>query len=403
MRTIGVVTVARSDYGIYLPVLHQIQNDPGLTLRLIVSGMHLSAEFGLTAQEIEEDGFEIAEKVEMLLSSDTPEGIAKSIGVGVIGFSQVYARYCPDILLVLGDRFEMHAAVVASLPFNIPVAHIHGGELTEGAIDEVIRHSITKFSHLHFVATEDYARRVKQMGEESWRVVVSGAPALDNLHQISMLSCKEIETKYGFRPEDPFLLVTFHPVTIEYQQTEMHVRELLAALEKVDMQIVFTYPNADTFGRRIIQMIQEFSNTHQNVRNLVNLGTQSYMSVMKYASAMVGNSSSGIIEAASFGLPVVNIGSRQGGRIRAKNVIDVGYSRNEIERGIRGALSSDFKESLTDLVNPYGDGRSAGRIVRTLKETSIGEMLVRKRFQDLDSVTCSEVITPDSSIKVPLD
>lgn len=383
MRTIGVATVARSDYSIYLPLLGKIQADPDLRLYLVVSGMHLSPEFGLTVEAIEADGFEIGERVEMLLSSDTPEGIAKSMGLGIIGFAQAYARFRPDVLLVLGDRFEMLAAAVSSLPFKIPLAHIHGGELTEGAIDDAIRHALTKMSHLHFVATETYARRVIQMGEEPWRVVVSGAPGLDNLHSVRLLSRKELKERYGVNLGEPLLLVTYHPVTLEYEQTEMQVRELLAALEEVDATIIFTYPNADTCGRLIIQMIQEFTTAHRQSQLTINLGTQGYWSMMKHANAMVGNSSSGIIEAASFKLPVVNIGNRQRGRLRGKNVLDVGYTRAEILKGIEQAVSPEFRATLSDMINPYGDGHAAERIVERLKRVELDDGLFLKRFHEM--------------------
>jgi len=380
MRTIGVVTVARSDYGIYLPVLRRIQQDPDLRLHLIVAGMHLSPEFGLTVRAIERDGFEIGDRNEMLLSSDTPEGIGKSMGLGTIGFAQAYARFRPDILLVLGDRFEMHAAVVASLPFKIPVAHVHGGESTEGAIDEVIRHSITKMSHLHFASTEFYARRIIQMGEDPWRVVISGAPSLDNLRTVRLLNRQELEEQYELDLTDPVLLVTYHPVTLEHEQTEMQVRELLAALEEVDTTLIFTYPNADTCNRVIIQMIQQVASRRPRAQIVVNLGTQGYFSMMKCAGVMIGNSSSGIIEAASFKLPVVNIGNRQRGRVHGKNVLDVGYSQAEILAGIEKAMSPEFRTTLQDMVNPYGDGQAAERIVDKLKHVKLSDELLQKRF-----------------------
>ena len=244
MRTIGAVTVSRSDYSAYLPVLRRIQEDPGLELYLFATGMHLSPEFGLTVQTIEADGFEVSERVEMLLSSDTPEGISKSMGLGLIGFAQAYARFQPDILLLLGDRFEMHAAALAALPFKIPLAHIHGGEISEGAFDDALRHSITKLSHLHFVSTEDYAKRVMQMGEEQWRVMVSGAPSLDNLYTVRWLKRQELEAHFGLLLNGDPLLVTFHPVTLEYEQTEWQMSELLATLKTFDLPIVFTLPNA---------------------------------------------------------------------------------------------------------------------------------------------------------------
>lgn len=382
MRTIGVVTVARSDYGIYLPVLRRIQADPDLHLHLIVAGMHLSPDFGLTVREIERDGFPIGDRVEMLLSSDTPEGIAKSMGLGTIGFAQSYARHRPDVLVVLGDRFEMHAAAVAALPFKIPVAHIHGGELTQGAMDDALRHSITKMSHLHFVATEDYARRVIQMGEEPWRVVVSGSPSLDILLSTRLLGRKELERRYKLDLAQPFLLVTYHPVTLEVEQLETQMSELLAALDEVGVATVFTYPNADTRSRLVIQMVREYAASRPQAQIVINLGTPGYISAMQIAAAMVGNSSSGIIEAASFKLPVVNIGTRQEGRTRAKNVIDVGYSRAEIVAGIRKALSPEFRASLADLKNPYGDGHAAERIVQRLKEVELDDRLLLKRFHE---------------------
>lgn len=383
MRTLGVVTVARSDYGIYLPVLRKIQADTELRLQLIVSGQHLAPEFGLTADAIEADGFEIAERVEMLLASDTPEAVAKSIGLGLIGFAQTYARSRPDILLVLGDRFEMYAAALAALPFKIPVAHIHGGELTEGAIDDALRHSMTKLSHLHFAATDEYARRIVQMGEESWRVVMSGAPSLDNLQAIKLSGISELEAKHGLKLSEPPLLVTFHPVTLEYEQTEQQVEELLAALQASEMPVLFTLPNADTGGRIIMRMIREYVETHASAQMVDNLGTQSYFSLMAIAAAMVGNSSSGIIEAASFKLPVVNIGTRQKGRVRGSNVIDVGYRREEITEGIRKACDADFRASLSQLINPYGDGTAADKIIARLKEVALDERLLIKRFNDV--------------------
>ena len=378
--------MGRSDYGIYLPVLQAIVADPGLDLKLIVAGMHLSPEFGSTVQTVEADGYDIAEKVEMLLSSDTPEGVAKSIGLGVIGFAQVFGRFRPDILVVLGDRFEMFTAALAALPFKIPVAHIHGGELTEGAIDDALRHAMTKLSHLHFVATEEYARRVIQIGEQPWRVVVSGAPSLDNICSMKLLNAAELEATFGLDLGRPPLLVTFHPVTLEYEQTEWQVGELLAALDASDIPVVFTKSNADTHGRMIEPMIRQFCEHHPSARVIDNLGTQGYFSLMALAAAMVGNSSSGIIEAPSFKLPVVNIGTRQNGRVRASNVFDVGYGRAEIADGIKKAAQPTAREGLRELVNPYLSTTGAAQtIVARLKETELGEGLVIKRFFDVPS------------------
>ena len=383
-RKVAAITVARSDYGLLYPVIKRIEETPELQLQLLVTGMHLSPEFGNTVKVIQEDGFEICEKVEMLLSSDTPTGLAKSMGLGTIGFAQVYEKIKPDLILVLGDRFEMHCAVVAAMPFKIPVAHIHGGESTEGAIDELIRHSITKMSHIHFPSTEFYAERIKRMGEEDWRIFVSGAPGLDNIRMLEpLMSKEEFKEKYDIDLELPTIIVTYHPVTLEYENTLWQLQNLLAALEAVNQQIVFTYPNADTMGRLIIEMINDFAKKHSRVHIRINLGQHGYLSLMRYASAMVGNSSSGIIEAPSFELPVVNIGSRQRGRVRARNVIDVGYSKDEIYDGIKKALSPELKRSLKGLVNPYGEGKASQIIVDVLKSIEINDELLLKKFNDV--------------------
>ncbi len=383
MRTVAVVTVGRSDYSIYLPVLRALQSHPALSLRLIASGAHLSPEFGLTVTRIEEDGFSVDDRVETLLSSDTPQGTAKSIGLGVIGFGQVYSRARPDILLVLGDRFEMYAAALAALPFGIPVAHIHGGELTQGAIDDALRHSMTKLSHLHFTSTVTYARRIEQLGEEPWRVVVTGAPALDNLRTLPLLSPSAIASQFGIEVRPAPLLVTFHPVTLESDQVERQAGELLHALDRIGLPVVFTQPNADSGGRRIGEMIDAFVAGHPTARRVDNLGAVGYFSVMNVAAAMVGNSSSGIVEAPSFALPVVNIGTRQTGRVQGANVINVGNDREDIVLGIRRAMEPGFRESLRGVPNPYGDGHASGRIVDRLNDVPLDERLRVKRFLDV--------------------
>jgi UDP-hydrolysing UDP-N-acetyl-D-glucosamine 2-epimerase len=380
VRRIGVVTVARSDYGIYKPVLREICKEKDLDLQLIVGGMHFSPEFGYTATAIESDGFKIAARVEMLLSSDSPQGVAKSIGIGVVGFAQAYAHLKPDLLLLLGDRFEMLSAAAAALPFRIPIAHIHGGESTEGAFDEAIRHAITKMSHLHFASTEAYAKRIEQMGEEPWRVTVSGAPSLDNLCGACLMGKEGLEGRFGFDLQNPTLLVTYHPVTLEHENTAFQIDELLAALEELSFNLIFTAPNADTDGRIILERIRTFVGDRSRAWLVPSLGLEAYFSLMATAAAMVGNSSSGIIEAASFRLPVVNIGTRQHGRVRGPNVLDVGYTRKEISEGIRRATAPAFKQELTGLVNPYGDGKAAGRIVRKLKTVPLNQELIAKHF-----------------------
>ncbi|APG27352.1 UDP-N-acetyl-D-glucosamine 2-epimerase, UDP-hydrolysing [Syntrophotalea acetylenivorans] len=385
MKTIGVVTSSRADYGIYLPVLRAILAEPNLRLQLFVTGMHLAPEFGLTVRAIEKDGFPIAERVEALLSADSPAGTAISMGLSTQGFAMAFARTRPDILLVLGDRFEMHAAALAALPFKIPLAHIHGGEITRGAIDESLRHSLTKLSHLHFVTTEEYRRRVIQLGEEPWRVTMSGAPGLDNLRDIQLLPKKEFHAQFGINLEEGTLLVTYHPVTLEYEQTGAQVNNLLAALQQSGRPLLFTLANADTLGREINCRIREFVAGTDKAQMVDSLGTQGYFSAMALVDAMVGNSSSGIIEAASFNLPVVNIGNRQQGRVRAGNVIDTGYSTKAIQNGISHALDPAFRHSLSEIANPYGEGRAASLIVERLLSAKADDRLLHKAFFDLDS------------------
>ncbi len=380
MRTIGVVTGGRAEYGILRPLLRAIQRSGTMRLSVLVTGMHLSSEFGLTLREIEADGFPIDERVEMLSPSDEPEAIAQSMGRGTMGFAEVFARRRPDILVALGDRYEIHAAVLAALPFLIPVAHIHGGESTEGAFDNALRHSMTMLSHLHFVSTEAYGKRVIGMGEEPWRVVVSGALGLDNLHGTTLMSRTELEAKVGLSLVPAPIIVTFHPTTLEYEQADDQAQELLAALDQIDRPIVFTMPNADTGGRRIRSRIQDFVKTHPNTRAVENLGTQAYFSLMRVAGVMAGNSSSGIIEAMSFALPVVNVGTRQAGRFRPENVIDVDYRRNAILDGLRRALRPETKAGLIGRENPYGDGSAAPRILRKLETVPLDDRLLRKRF-----------------------
>jgi UDP-hydrolysing UDP-N-acetyl-D-glucosamine 2-epimerase len=385
-RTVGFVTVARSDYGLYLPVFRAAAAEPSLRISLYASGMHLSPEFGLTVRAIEADGFPIAERIETILSSHSPAGIAQSMGLGLIGFAQAFARSRPDILVVLGDRYEMHAAALAALPFNIPVAHIHGGELTYGAIDDALRHSMTKLSHLHFVSAELHARRVIQMGEAPWRVTVSGAPGLDNLASVRLLTRRELGARLEFEPPERFLLVTYHPVTKEYADTEHQVSELLDALDAAALPVLFTLPNADTAGRAVIAMLRAFVGQHPQHHLVDNLGTEAYFSAMALAAAMIGNSSSGLVEAPSFGLPVVNVGNRQQGRLRGANVIDTGYQRDDILKGIGRAISPGFRESLRERPNPYGDGHAAPRIVARLRDVPIDSRLLVKKFHDVGPV-----------------
>lgn len=383
MRHITAVTVGRSDYGIFQPVFRAIKERDDLRLSLIVGGMHLAERFGRTVDAIEADGYEIAARVEMLLASDSPEGIAKAMGLGTLGYAQALAQIRPDILLLLGDRFEMHAAGVAALPFKTAIAHLHGGELTEGAIDDALRHSLTKLSHLHFVSTEEYGQRVIQMGEEPWRVTVSGAPGLDNTRHVKLLDRAAFEERFGVWLGEEFMLATYHPATLEFEQAEAHLTELLAAIDEIGLPVLFTMANADTGGQGINRMIRDYTSSRLGAQLVGNLGTQGVFSAMSLASAMIGNSSSGIIEAALFGLPVVNIGTRQAGRVRGANVIDTGHGRAAIAGAIRRAISDEFRDGLSGLVNPYGDGFAAGRIVDRLATVELGPRILVKKFHTL--------------------
>ena len=385
MRTVAVVTAGRSDYSIYRPILKKINQDADLSLFLITTGTHLSHEFGMTVEVIESDGFTISSKVDMLLSSDTPASISKSIGIGIIGFSQLYADNTDiDLILVLGDRFEMLSAVLSALPFNIPIAHIHGGESTFGLIDESIRHSISKMSHVHFTSTEEYRSRLIQMGEEPWRILTTGAPALDNLHEISLHDQEQLSEEVGFNLAIPFLLATFHPVTLAYKDTEEHITALLSALERIQSNVIFTYPNPDTSSSQIINAINHYTSKNTNSKCLTNLGVEKYFSLMAYASAMVGNSSSGIIEAASFGLPVVNIGDRQSGRFHGANVINAPCSDIAIEAAIQKATDPRFRHQIKDMANPYGNGSASEHIVSHIKSLDLSQDLIMKKFHTID-------------------
>jgi UDP-hydrolysing UDP-N-acetyl-D-glucosamine 2-epimerase len=382
MRSIGVITVGRSDYGIVRPILRRIKLEPDLRLHLIVTAAHLAERFGMTVRAIEADGFGIGDRVEMTEQDDSPLAVARSIGVGFQAFSGIFARRSIDLLLVLGDRFEMHTAVAAAAPFTLPVAHIHGGESSEGSTDELYRHSITKMSHLHFVSTDMCRRRVIRMGEEPWRVTVTGAPALDNLREQDRMDARDMEKVIGMPLKPAPLLVTFHPVTLESGDTSRQIGELLGALEQVDAPIVFTYPNADAGHEIIIEAIQSFVRRHSRSRFIASLGTQLYFSLMSHAAAMVGNSSSGIVEAASFRLPVVNVGSRQRGRFHDRNVVDVDCEGAAILKAVRQVTRPSFLCGLSGLTNPYGDGRAAETIVRILKNIPLDRALIQKKFYD---------------------
>jgi UDP-hydrolysing UDP-N-acetyl-D-glucosamine 2-epimerase len=383
MTRVGVVTVARSDYGIYRPVLQELTRHEDIEPLLFVGGAHLLERFGRTVQEIERDGYPIAARVDVLVSDDSPYAVAESIGRGVTAFAAAFSTTRPDMIILLGDRYEMLAAGIAALPLAIPIAHIHGGESTAGAIDDAIRHTLTKLSHLHFASTPAYARRIVQMGEEPWRVTVSGAPALDALTGFAPLNEGELD-RLGVHLRGPTLLVTYHPVTLLPNNTSDEVDACLGAVSDSGLDAVLTYPNADARHSEIVAAIEAFAASSDRYTLVKSLGSRAYFTVMARAAAMVGNSSSGIIEAASFRLPVVDIGIRQQGRVRGENVLHAEPNRAAIGEAINVAVSAGFRASLDGLTNPYGDGQAARRIVDILASTPLDVRLLVKRFHDLE-------------------
>lgn len=385
MKTkICIVTGSRAEYGLLFPLMKAIQEDEAFILQILVTGMHLSPEFGHTYREIEKDGFQIHEKVEMLLSSDTDAGITKSTGLGMIGFSDTFNRLKPGLVILLGDRFETFAAATAAYFAKIPIAHLHGGEVTEGATDEGLRHAITKMSYWHFTSTEVYKTRVIQLGENPENVFNVGAIGIDNIKNIKPLNKKYLSEDLKFDLELPFLLITYHPVTLEHNSAEEQFKQLLAALEQFsDLRLIFTKPNADANGRIIIKLIDDFVGQNSyRAAGFMSLGQKRYLSLMRFAHAVVGNSSSGIIETPSFGIPTVNIGDRQKGRERADSVIDSLPNFESISASIKKAISADFQNFCKSVKNVYGQGETTLQIMNVLKNRPIAQNL-KKHFYDL--------------------
>jgi GDP/UDP-N,N'-diacetylbacillosamine 2-epimerase (hydrolysing) len=379
-RKICVVSGSRAEYGLLRWVMEGIRQTPDLELQILVTGMHLSPEFGLTYREIEKDGFLIDRKVEMLLSSDTPTGLAKSMGLGLIGFGDALQQLQPDLMLVLGDRFEVFSAAAAAMVARIPVAHLHGGEATEGAFDEAIRHSITKMSHLHFVAAEDYRKRVIQLGEHPDRVFVVGGLGIDNIKKLTLLDRPALEASLGFKLGFRNLLITFHPVTLENETSTQQMAELLAALDMLeDTHLIFTMPNADTNGRVLFDMIKQFVAEHPNARAYTSLGQLIYLSCIRHVDGVVGNSSSGLTEVPSFAKGTINIGDRQRGRLKAESVIDCGPDRESIAAALRQLYSPAFQAGLKTVRNPYGEGGASEKIVQVLRDYPLDSIL-KKSF-----------------------
>ncbi|MCQ8102841.1 UDP-N-acetylglucosamine 2-epimerase [Methylomonas sp. SURF-2] len=383
-RKICVVTGSRAEYGLLYCLLREIRDDTDLDLQLMVTGMHLSPEFGLTWRQIADDGFVINRKVEMLLSSDTPAGISKAMGLGLIGFADALVDLQPDVMVILGDRYEIFAAAQAAMNQRIPLAHIHGGELTEGAVDDAMRHALSKMAHLHFTATETYRKRVIQLGEQPDRVFNVGAPGLDNIHRLPLLDRQQFEQATGFKLGRRNVLVTFHPVTLENATAAEQFRQLLLALDRFDdLHIIFTHANADADGRIIAAMIEDYRLRHpERVASFVSLGSIRYLSALRHVDVVVGNSSSGLLEAPSFKIATVNIGDRQRGRLRAESVLDCEPVEDAIRRALTTALSAEFADILRNVSNPYGAGGASSMIKQILKQIPMAGLL-KKTFYDM--------------------
>jgi len=375
-RRIAVVTTSRADYShLYWP-LFELQRHPDIELGVIVLGAHLSPEFGRTITEIEKDGFPIIARIECLLSSDSDTGMAKTIGLATLSLADTLSAWRPDIMLLIADRYEMLAPASVALAMRIPVAHIEGGEVSQGAIDDAVRNALTKLAHIHFTSTSLARRRVIAMGEEPWRVHHAGAPSLDHLRRSKLLSRKAVEYHLGIALQSPTLLVAWHPVTI-HRETTQESDALFAALHRSTGQILFVYPNSDAGSRQLIEHTQAFAASRPDTHIFVNLPAVTYWSLLQNVDALLGNSSSGIMETASFALPTVNVGMRQQGRERARNIIDTPAEAHAISAAVTQALTPAFRESLAGMTNPYGDGHAAARIIEVLSNTPLEGILIK--------------------------
>jgi GDP/UDP-N,N'-diacetylbacillosamine 2-epimerase (hydrolysing) len=380
-RKICIITGTRAEYGLLRGLMQGIKNDVDLDLQIIVTGMHLSPDFGLTYLEIENDGFQINRKIEILTSSDTSVGIAKSMGLALIGFADVFNELKPDIIVVLGDRFEVFAAASAALVARIPIAHLHGGESTEGAFDEAFRHSVTKMSQLHFVAADEYRRRVIQLGEQPERVFLVGGLGVDAIKRTALLNRAEFERSIDFKLGARNLLITFHPVTLEAQSPAEQMAELLSALSELEnTNLIFTMPNADTGGRKLAAMVDSFVDSHSNARVYTSLGQLRYLSCLKFVDGVVGNSSSGLTEAPSMGVGTINIGDRQKGRMVASSVINCLPTLVSIRESLKMLYDPLFQADLNKIVNPYGNGGASEKIIEIIKSHPIDNILKKSFF-----------------------
>jgi len=389
MKTITVLTATSAEFGLLCPIIHALRDCRKYMVKVVATGAHLSPEFGLTYQEIEKAGIAIDKKIEILMSSDTPSGISKSMGMAMIGFADYFEDHRPDALLVLGDRYETLAVCCAAMNARIPIIHLYGGETTEGAVDEAVRHCITKLSHLHLTSTNQYRNRVIQLGEDPDRVKVVGSIGIENALKGPRLTKDELGECIGFPLDSPYAVATFHPVTLERDSAEEQFAQILKALDvNRDLRYIITKANADSGGRIINQMIDGYASTHKNVFTTESLGAAKYLSALSHAEFVIGNSSSGLIEAPSFGIPTINIGDRQRGRLKAESVIDCEPDVDEICGAIKRAESKEFKELCRRVKNPYGDGDTSRKIVSAIKEMMEKEIDMKKKFYDIRGMAC---------------
>ena len=384
-RHICVVTATRAEYGLLSPIIKKIKNDDNFLISLAVTGAHLSPEFGLTYKQIEADGIKIDKKIEILLSSDTSTAISKSMGLAIISFAEYFSEENFDAVMLLGDRYEILAVACAAMNEGIPIIHLHGGETTEGAVDEVIRHAVTKMSYIHLASTEKYRQRIIQMGERPENVFCVGAMGVENVVHMELMEKTVLEKELQTDLNSPYALVTFHPVTLEKNSAEFQTKELLKALDEFpDWKFIITKANADKDGRVINQLFDQYVLEHKNAKVYNSLGTVRYLSAMKYSEMIIGNSSSGILEAPSFQIPTVNIGDRQKGRIRAESIIDCQPCKDAIVKAMKKAGDRHFREKLLGIKSPYGDGETSSRIISILKEKLCNsEINIKKKFYDI--------------------
>lgn len=380
MRNIAVITGTRAEYGLLYHTIKKIHEDTSLNLQLLITGTHLVEQYGHTIDSIKKDGFYIADKVDSIMASGTKVSTAKSTGLAVSEFAKAFERLQTDMILILGDRYEIFAAATAAMMMNIPIAHISGGEITEGAQDEQIRHAITKMSHLHFPGAKVYVDNIINMGEESWRVFNVGDPGLENIKYMNFLNQSEIKKELGILVDLETLLVTFHPVTLELDQLSYQLQNLIEALEETGKKVIITYPNADTGSQTIIEQINLLGERNDKVSVFKNLGSQRYLSIMKLCGAVVGNSSSAIVEAPYLKVPTIDIGNRQKGRLTSDSIINCGYNKSEIINAIDKVLDADFRQKCKQVKSPYGEGNTSSDILEVIKSIDINEKLLKKKL-----------------------